>query len=111
MFQRQVNAVSRYQTIGELFEEEPFRWGLRGDPYLWREMRDHFSSDPLPSAVSDLEKQIEQAFLTLSGQPLSSPNIFYVKEFDHGGMSGGSISPEFWRERALPLLRARYAEA
>jgi hypothetical protein len=26
-------------------------------------------------------------------------------------MSGGGISPEFWREQAIPLLRARYMAA
>jgi molybdenum cofactor cytidylyltransferase len=96
-----------YQTIGELFAEEPARWGLRGDPHLWRAMLQHFSSTPLPASVSDLERQIEQAFLTLSGRPLSSQGAFYVERLDHGGMSGGGVSPEFWREQALPLLRTR----
>jgi hypothetical protein len=59
--------VPRQQTIGELFAEEPARWGLRGDPHLWRAMREHLSSAPLPASVVDLEEQIEQAFLTLSG--------------------------------------------
>jgi len=103
-------SMSRYQTIGELFEEEPVQWGLCGDPYLWREIRAHFSSTPLPPSIADLEKQIEQAFFMLSGQPLSSPKHFYVEKFAHGGMSSGGISPEFWNERALPLLKARFAE-
>ena len=26
-------------TVSELFNEEPRQWGLRGDPFLWDEMR------------------------------------------------------------------------
>jgi molybdenum cofactor cytidylyltransferase len=61
--------------------------------------------------VVDLEEQTEQAFLSVSGQSLASADPFYVERFDHGGMSGGGISPEFWREQAIPLLRARYVAA
>jgi hypothetical protein len=102
--------MSRINTIGDLFEEEPHGWGLRGDPYLWEEMRAYFSLVPLPSQLSELEEQIEHAFLKLSGQPLSSDEFFRVERFAHGGMSSGGISPHFWRDYVLPLLRVRYSE-
>jgi hypothetical protein len=97
------------RTIAQLFEEEPYQWGLRGDPYLWRRMREHFAATPLPAQLAELDRQIEHAFLELTGQPLSAPEPFFVEAFAHGGMSSGLISPEFWREQALPLLRARYS--
>lgn len=100
--------MSQSRTIADLFAEEPAQWGLRGDPYLWRAMREYFAAVPLPPRVSALEEKIAHAFLVLSGQPLSAPDNFYAPQFAHGGMSSGYISPEYWRVRALPLLRKRY---
>jgi hypothetical protein len=96
------------RTIGALLEEEPIQWGLRGDPYLWREMRQRFADAPLPGTVEELIALVEQEFAVLTGHQVSEPEHFYIERYNHGGMSGGGISPEFWRERALPLLVARY---
>ncbi|MBE7532742.1 MAG: hypothetical protein HS099_23810 [Ardenticatenaceae bacterium] len=101
--------MPRVETIADLFVEEPMQWGVRGDPHLWRAMRNYFTAVPLPTHLAELEEKIAQAFLVLSGQPLSTPEMFYVARFAHGGMSSGYISPSFWRERALPLLRDRYS--
>ena len=98
------------RTIGQLFNEEPLQWGLRGDPHLWRAMRSHLSSTPLPSSAPELNCQLEQAFQALAGVPLSTHDDFYSAAFDRGGMSGGGISPKFWREEAIPLLVARYSD-
>ncbi len=94
-----------------LFVEEPTQWGLRGDPYLWRAMREHFASTPLPSSVLEFDQVIAAAFEQLTMQSISSTNNFSVKEFAHGGMSSGGIAPEFWRAQALPLLKKRLAQA
>lgn len=99
------------QTIDELFEIAPKQWNLRGDPHLWKEMQAYFSLAPMPSSVADLEQQIAQAFLALTGQPLSGSEPFFVEKYAHGGMSSGYISPLFWRERILSLLLSRYNPA
>ena len=65
------------QPIGELFLEEPPHWGLRGDPYLWREMRDHFAKVTLPSSAALLVVQLEETFLLLSGHDICSTNQIY----------------------------------
>lgn len=101
--------MNQYKYIGDLFEEEPLQWGLRGDPYLWREMRKHFYVIPIPGSVSDLEKEIEKAFLLIAGEPISSSEHFFVKRFAHGGMSSGYISPKFWCDQAMPLIKKRYS--
>ena len=31
--------VPNHMKVSEIFEDEPIQWGLRGDPYLWQEMR------------------------------------------------------------------------
>ena len=103
--------MAQYQKISDFFEDEPATWGLRGDRYLWREMRAHFSDAPIPENVSLLEKQVLQAFLELTGQPISTQKHFRVAQFAHGGLSSGGISPGFWRNRALPLLKKRYTES
>jgi hypothetical protein len=96
------------RTIGDLLEHEPHQWGLRGDPYLWRQMRIHFAETPIPPTVHALARDLESAFLLLSGRDISTTENFHVEQFAHGGMSSGGICPEFWRERALPLLRERF---
>jgi hypothetical protein len=98
------------RTIGDLFTEEPHTWGLRGDPHLWRAMRDHLAAVPLPQTLATLVETIEAAFLALSGHPLSAESRFFVERFAHGGMSSGHVSPEFWRETAVPLIKERYGK-
>ena len=97
--------------IGDLFELEPATWGLRGDPYLWRELRDDFAATPLPRTPSEFVKIVEDAFQALTGRPLLPGDAFLLEKHAHGGMSGGGISPEFWYEKALPLLLERYLAA
>lgn len=102
--------MNSQKHIGDLFEQEPMQWGLRGDPYLWRELRNHFASVPLPESARALEHEIEKAFGLLTGHALSEEDDFYVERYAHGGMSSGQVCLEFWREQALPLLKGRLAE-
>ena len=67
------------KTVADLFLEEPWQWGLRGDPYLWREMRNHFKQSPLPATANKLTTMIETTFETLTGQPITAKNQFYVE--------------------------------
>lgn len=96
-------------TIGDLFDPEPLSWGLRGDPYLWREMRHHFRNTPLPATANDLEKIIHAAFEELTGKPITTESMFYVEEYAHGGMSSGHISTDSWQDKLIPELCSRYA--
>jgi len=95
-------------SISTLFLPEPAQWGLRGDPYLWREMAGRFQGVPLPKSSSELRSAIEEAFLELAGHPVSYGRDFRVVRHAHGGMSSGCISTEFWRERGVPLLVFRF---
>lgn len=95
-------------TIGSLFDDAPGQWGLRGDPYLWKEMADLFKFAPLPQTTAELEKELLSSFLSITGKPISVTDHFFVEKFAHGGMSSGHISPQFWRDKALPLLLSRF---
>ena len=95
-------------TVALLFGETPQQWGLRGDVHLWREMRERFESVPLPPDPSALDGLLAEAFESLTGCSIESDGYCFVKRLDHGGMSGGCVSPPWWRGTALPLLRSRH---
>ena len=42
----------------ELFEPEPEQWGLRGDPYLWGEMKEYFSDKDTPDFREQIQKEL-----------------------------------------------------
>lgn len=96
------------RTIASLFEGRPFRWGLRGDPFLWQEMCTYFDETPLPASTRELAAHIEEAIASLTGHPLSESEPFLIERFSHGGMSSGMVSPQYWREKAIPLLQERF---
>lgn len=98
--------MSSYKFVGDLFQEEPENWGLRGDPYLWKDMRSYFSSTAITS-VGALKAEIEKAFLDLTGHEIDSKNEIEVKKYALGGMSSGYIYAPFWRDIAIPLLLLR----
>ncbi|MCX4539236.1 hypothetical protein [Streptomyces sp. NBC_01565] len=92
-----------------LFDPEPTTWGLRGDPYVWRALRDHLSGTDAPASVDEVVRLLWAAFkelvgVDLIGDPVSST---YVKQYAHGGMSSGMVSLDTWRERLMPLLAER----
>lgn len=97
------------RTVADLFAEEPPRWSLRGDPYLWREMRERFADVPLPATADALAALIQRIFEELTGEPITHPDFIFVERFAHGGMSSGRVVPQFWRETVIPLLRERFA--
>lgn len=82
--------------------------GLRGDPHLWRELSATLASTPLPATEAELVALLEATYLQLVGAPLDATEPTFVARHSHGGMSSGYVSPQFWRERAVPLLLARY---
>src|SRR5262245_34653123 len=40
--------------LSALFDPEPHTWGLRGDPYLWRELRERLSSTDFPASADEV---------------------------------------------------------
>ncbi|GAK56153.1 hypothetical protein U27_03115 [Candidatus Vecturithrix granuli] len=94
--------------VSEIFEEEPVQWGLRGDPYLWRELKERLSETNMPENPEKLQRIIEEEYEKATGYPLSHQEPFFIERFQHGGMSSGGISPEFWVSTAIPMLIHRY---
>lgn len=99
------------RTLASLFVDQPRQWGLRGDPHLWRDMQQTLSNAAYPATEAQLTALLEQTYQQLTGAPLSHRDPVYVERYNHGGMSGGFVSPQFWVETAIPLLCARYQAA
>jgi hypothetical protein len=95
------------KTYADLFATAPESWGLRGDPHLWAELASHFGTAPVPNRAAELQAAIEQAIAALTGASLDGPDSHFVAHYERGGMSGGSISIDFWTNTAIPLLLGR----
>ena len=93
--------------VSDLFSPQPTQWGLRGDPYLWKEMRESFVGVVCPGTTEKLAALLGSKFEDLTGYPISHEEDFGIERFSHGGMSSGMISAEFWRLSAIPLLCTR----
>jgi hypothetical protein len=97
------------KQVADLFDPEPEQWGLRGDPWVWRALRDHLGESYLPPSVGEVESMLYTAFNRVVAVDLASetaPSV-YREEFAHGGMSSGQIHLETWRVVLLPLLLDR----
>lgn len=99
------------KTLSQLFQNEPARWGFRGDPYLWREMKATLGDYEYPETAGQLSVLLEQTYGQLTGASLSDSEPIFVERYSHGGMSSGYVSPQFWVEQAIPMLRERYRES
>jgi RimJ/RimL family protein N-acetyltransferase len=119
--------------VAALFEEEPRRWGLRGDPHLWHALRLRLADEDLPGSVEEVMDLVRAAFGELAGTDLDSApensapensapensapensapgQMVYREQYAHGGMSSGWISLGTWREQLMPLIAERAAAA
>jgi hypothetical protein len=99
------------RLVTELFDPEPVRWGLRGDPWVWRAMSEKLAGTYLPPSVGEVERLLKAAFDRVVGVDLDTETApwVYREQFAHGGMSSGAVHIDMWRSELLPALvdRAR----
>ncbi len=95
--------------MANLFDPEPETWGLRGDPYLWRALRQHLSETNIPASADRVASLLYTAFGELTGLDLISgtASSAYRAQYAHGGMSSGMISLDTWRQQLMPILVER----
>ncbi len=93
----------------DLFDPEPVRWGLRGDPWVWRAMSEQLTGTYLPPSVGEVERLLKATFDRVVAVDLATEPAHWVfrDEFAHGGMSSGSVHLETWRVELLPTLLDR----
>ena len=99
------------KDMSELFDPEPPQWGLRGDPFVWRSLREQFSGTYLPPSAGEVESMLYAAFNRLVAVDLATEleSSVYRAEFcyDDDGASSGYVSMEIWRAVLMPLLVER----
>lgn len=101
--------MEQNRFVSEIFLEEPKQWGLRGDPFLWRYLKERFGDIPAPYPSEKLNTDILQAFEHFAGEPPERGKICKAPEFakKHVGMSTGGLSSDFWLDIAIPTLMRR----
>jgi hypothetical protein len=99
--------VKAFQVI---FEEPP-QWGLRGDPFLWEELKSDFVDSEFIWDKDNFSEFLKSFFCKATGYPISHTEDIFLERFDRGGMSSGMISVNFWRTTAFPLLEKRFADS
>ncbi|WP_067625549.1 hypothetical protein [Alicyclobacillus acidiphilus] len=95
------------RTVAMIFRDRPTQWGLRGDPYLWGDLEDHFSNVFLPYPKEDFEEELHSFIEKVTGTKLTIDVEVHVPKYHHHGMSAGRISGWFWIEHGIPLLISR----
>ena len=98
------------KNLKHLFNPKPRQWGLRGDPVLWSIIEKRLSDDKIPDTIEDLVSLLENAFRLETSHNLASIDTIHDEKFASEGMSSGSISGDFWRDVAFPLILQRYSE-
>lgn len=96
-----------WATVSDLFDPAPTSWGLRGDLFLWIEMRHVLCHIPIPADGEELSNLVASAFELCVGSPLSDARDTAVKRLARGGMSSGMVSGEFWKSTFVPTLVRR----
>jgi hypothetical protein len=102
------NNISRLpdDTIDRIFANSQ-KWRLRGDPYLWQELKDR-TAKHFNRATMDFNQFIWDSFEELVGHaPIRGEN-YNVERYDEGGMSSGMVSSDFWLDTGFPLLKGRH---
>lgn len=97
--------------IAKIFEEEPIQWGLRGDPFLWSELKERLKEMDMPETPDELKAILEKEYEQLTEHPISYNKHFGVERFRSHGMSSGGVSPEFWVNIGIPLLISRHSKS
>lgn len=94
--------------VSEIFFE-PKHWGLRGDPFLWKYLKNYYVSIEIPYSIESLKEDIMQIFKNFTGEFPVRGKIYFVEEFTkiHVGMSTGMLSGTFWVNEAIPMLSER----
>ncbi|MFV1943431.1 hypothetical protein VPH49_21705 [Pseudomonas luteola] len=96
-----------WAVISDIFYPAPSHWGLRGDLFLWLEMREFLCHVPIPDQPEVLARIISSTFSALTGEVLDSSEPIFIKRFSRGGMSSGMVSSQFWLKEFIPLMQQR----
>ena len=95
-----------WSVVSDLFDPAPKQWGLRGDLFLWMEMRQALCHVSIPENPSDLADIIRSAFHALTGRSVEKKEDSNACRFAKRGGDGG-IDSLFWIDELIPMLEQR----
>lgn len=103
-----------WAVLADLFEPAPDQWGLRGDLFLWMELRQVLCHCELSGTADSgpecsVEDRLMAAVATLTGTEPGERRDVCVRRYARGGMSSGMVSCEHWHVTLIPLLARRAA--
>ena len=103
----QDHECSRKLSAAVLFEPAPDKWGLRGDPHLWKDMQHAFRSVWLPISAEEFTKNSTIYLKKSPAKGCPSHAGPACPGMAAGGMSGEQVSGAFWLNEVLPMLVER----
>jgi hypothetical protein len=96
-----------WAVVSDLFDPAPKVWGLRGDLFLWLEMRQALCLVPIPEQSEAMRATIASAIHALIGHGLDGRADVFVRRYDRGGMSSGVVNGPFWVDKFTQLMEQR----
>lgn len=99
-------------VLGDAFDVMHRQWGMRGDPHVWEALRDLLADAPTPCQTGAVRHAFTDGIHRLTGIDVDREerHQVYLDGFDHGGMSGGVLDVDWWRQEGIPLLVQRAVE-
>jgi hypothetical protein len=97
--------------VAKYFEPKPPQVGLRGDRYLWEELKIKSSTISIPNTANELEKLLHELFKELTGEAPQKGKFIFVERYDTGGMSSGMVCSDFWIDKGFSLIIQRYIDS
>jgi len=99
----------RPEYVSEFIFEEPVQWGLRGDPFFWKELKVRFENANIQSK-EEFSDMLTCVFEEVTGKRLQKRETYFVPTYKFYGMSAGMLSGDFWIEHGFPLLLERFGK-
>lgn len=99
--------MSKTDRIKFIFAE-PQQWGLRGDPFLWKELCEHFSTACLPDTSEEFGAQVKLKIKDLTSSDRLGDQPIFVERYDSGGMSSGHVCSDWWMTKGVPLFQRQF---
>jgi hypothetical protein len=101
-----------WAVLADLFDPAPDQWGLRGDLFLWMELRQALCHSELSGTANEnlactVESRLVAALTALIGTEIGERRDVCVQRYARGGMSSGMVSGEYWYTTIIPLLVRR----
>ena len=98
------------RELQSIFEQNPAQWGLRGDPFLWEDLKNDLDATALPRSEKAFYNYIRNSFRKHTSAELVRDKAIHVPKYEAGGMSSGQVSSNFWIDTGIPHLLERFSQ-